>query len=126
VDRRLCQRGLLVALLLAAFSLSLLSAQDVVRPLSKAGEYRRIEGVVTDHNGNPLQGSVVQVENGVTRLVRSYITDAQGQYHFAELDPNADYYLRARYGNASSSEKRVSIFRSRDTVVMNLKVKAGN
>ena len=47
--------------------------------------WRLVSGVVRDASGNVLPASVVQLENELDLSIRSYITGADGRYHFSEL-----------------------------------------
>jgi hypothetical protein len=73
---------------------------------------RTVTGAVTDKRGNPLGGAVVQVEDTITLMVRSYITDKDGQYHFTGLSNDVDFTLRARYRKYWSKPKTLSKFDS--------------
>jgi protocatechuate 3,4-dioxygenase beta subunit len=85
---------------------------------------RMVQGVVTDAQGNPIPGAVVQLKNNKTLQVRSFITQEKGAYQFHGLDPNVDYSLKADYQGASSSWKTLSSFDSRKQPVINLKVES--
>ena len=47
---------------------------------------RMVEGVVLDQHSHPVAHAAVQLENDWTVQIRSYITQADGKYHFAGLD----------------------------------------
>lgn len=85
---------------------------------------RLVQGTVTDAQGNPAVGAVVQLKNNKTLQVRSFITQENGTYQFHGLDPNVDYSLKADYQGASSASKTLSSFDSRKEPVINLKVDA--
>jgi len=69
--------------------------------------------MVRDRDGQPLAGSVVQIEDELTLNVRSYIVQSDGKYHFMLLRPDIEYTLRARYRNVWGAKKTLSIFNSR-------------
>ena len=81
-----------------------------------------VHGVVTDRNGAPLAGAVVQLANPDTLQVRSYVTPSDGAYQFRQLYDNVSYTLRAEYQGASSGTKSLSKFRSSSDSVVNLTV----
>lgn len=83
---------------------------------------RSVEGVVTDAGGNPAAQAVVQLKDTKTLAIRSFITTADGQYHFAGLSANDEYELKASKDGASSGSKTVSVFSSKKVVVVNLKL----
>ena len=62
---------------------------------------RSVQGVVTDQHSRPLDHAVVQIENEWTLAIRSYVTHADGEYHFAELSRDRDYRLTAEPGHVT-------------------------
>jgi Carboxypeptidase regulatory-like domain len=85
---------------------------------------RTVQGVVSDAQGQYVNGAVVQLKNTKTLQIRSFITRDNGSYYFHGLSTDVDYELRADYSGASSAEKTLSSFDSRKTAVMNLKLRA--
>jgi hypothetical protein len=83
---------------------------------------RTVEGFVTDAGDQPAPKSVVQLKDTKTLQVRSYITQADGAYHFAGLSTNVDYELKAEKDGASSDKKTLSVFDSRKKATINLKL----
>jgi hypothetical protein len=83
---------------------------------------RAVHGTVTDRRGNPLKGAVVQIENDRTLEIASYITRADGTYHFHELSTDMDYTLRAHYRNKWSAPKRLDKFNSARDAEINLTI----
>lgn len=66
---------------------------------------RAITGTVQDASHEPLRGAVVQIEEAGTLVIRSYVTDERGEYHFRNLSSNSDYTLWATFrGNKSKTE----------------------
>jgi protocatechuate 3,4-dioxygenase beta subunit len=93
------------ALLIGAFLLGgFLSAAEL--------QVRNVTGIVTDKAGNALPGAAVQIEDTVTLMVRSYITDKNGNYHFSGLSPEIDYTLKANYHGHWSKRRTLSKFNS--------------
>ena len=84
---------------------------------------RSLEGVVTDASGKPVEKAVVQLKDTKSLQIRSFITGADGSYHFAGLSPNVEYELKAEYQGASSDRKTLSIFNSKKAPKINLKLK---
>ena len=84
---------------------------------------RIVQGVVTDSHNQPVSNAVVQLKDTKTLQVRSFITQKDGAYHFAGLSTNVDYELRARTEDAVSGAKTLSVFNSRKTPVVNLKLR---
>lgn len=84
---------------------------------------RSVEGVVTDSGGSPVQNAVVQLKDTKSLQIRSFITKADGNYHFAGLSPNVEYELKAEYNGESSDRKSLSIFDSKKSTKIDLKLK---
>jgi hypothetical protein len=85
---------------------------------------RSVQGNVTDGSGKSAQGAVVQLKDMKTLQIRSFITQADGAYHFAGLNTNVDYELKAANQNGSeSASKTLSVFDSKKTATINLKLK---
>ncbi|MEO8663840.1 MAG: carboxypeptidase-like regulatory domain-containing protein [Bryobacteraceae bacterium] len=74
--------------------------------------WRFVAGVVKDASGNALKASVVQLENEFDLSVRSYITGADGRYHFSGVSYDIDFTLKARYKKYWSNTKELSKFSS--------------
>jgi len=110
-------------LALVAFILAL--SATVASPQKKKGEdqnVRSIQGVVEDPRGNLVEGAVVQLKNTKSLQVRSFITLREGNYYFHGLSPNVDYELKAEFKDLASPVRRLSVFDSRKTAVVNLKL----
>jgi hypothetical protein len=84
---------------------------------------RDLEGVVTDAAGQRAAKAVVQLKNTKNLQIRSFITQADGSYHFMGLSPDVEYQVKAERDGASSSWKGLSVFNSKKTPVINLKLK---
>ncbi|MGP0070420.1 MAG: carboxypeptidase-like regulatory domain-containing protein [Bryobacteraceae bacterium] len=83
---------------------------------------RTVEGRVTNAANEPVADAVVQLENTKTLQIRSFITQADGNYHFAGLQSDVEYRLKADHEGASSSWKTLSVFNSKKTPIINLKL----
>src|SRR5580658_3018080 len=83
---------------------------------------RTVQGVVSNAQGEAVNGAVVQLKNTKTLQIRSFITKDNGAYYFHGLSTDVDYELRADYLGASSGAKTLSTFDSRKVAVMNLKL----
>jgi len=107
-------------LLLLAMSMlaSLATAQDKKRE----AQLRTVHGQVFDKSDNPISESVVFLKNTRTNIVRSFYTDAEGNYRFSGLDPNVDYEVHAEKEGAKSTTRTISSFDSRKDIVLNLKI----
>ncbi len=83
---------------------------------------RSVQGAVEDPQGRPVEGAVVQLKNTKSLQVRSFITQREGNYYFHGLSPDVDYELKAEYKELSSPVRRLSVFDSRKTAVVNLRL----
>jgi hypothetical protein len=90
--------------------------------LNEDSNVRSVSGTVTDANGHPVAGAVVQLKDNKSLLIRSFITQEDGKYHFAGLSTNVDYELKAQHDGASSGVKRLSLFSGNRVPVVNLKI----
>jgi hypothetical protein len=84
---------------------------------------RTVEGMVTNSANQPVANAVVQLKNAKTLQIRSFITQADGSYHFAGLGTDVEYQVKADHAGARTSWKTLSIFDSKKTAVINLKLK---
>ncbi len=83
---------------------------------------KSVQGTVTDTTDKTVDGAVVQLKDTKTLQIRSFITKADGVYHFHGLNPNVDYEVKAEYQGASSSTKTLSSFDTKKPAVVNLKL----
>ena len=64
----------------------------------KAASERPVQGLVTDADGKPIVGAVVQLKNMRSLQVRSYITrEAGATYYFSGLNKDVDYEVKAQF-----------------------------
>jgi hypothetical protein len=103
----------------------LLFAIVAVLPLTarqKDAEVRTVHGGVLDKSDNIVNGGVVYLQNKKTMVIRTYISDDQGQYTLSGLDPNVDYDIHAELNGLTSITKTISSFDSRKDIVVTLKL----
>jgi hypothetical protein len=84
---------------------------------------RSVNGVVSDASGSAVAKAVVQLKDTKSLQIRSFITNPDGSYHFAGLSSNVEYQLKAEYQGAFSGKKTLSVFNSKKSVTINLKLK---
>ena len=89
----------------------------------KASPERPVSGFVTDADGKPVVGAVVQLKNTRTLQVRSFITRDKGDYYFAGLSKDVDYELKAEFGGKSSASRTLSSFDTKPEPTINLQIK---
>ncbi len=90
---------------------------------SEEATTRTVEGIVTNAENQPVANAVVQLKNTKTLQIRSFITQKDGSYHFAGLGTDVEYQLKADHDGASTSWKTLSVFNSKKTATINLKLK---
>jgi deoxycytidylate deaminase len=103
----------------------LLFALAIVLPLAarqKDSQVRTVHGGVLDKQDNIVSGGVVYLQNKKTQVIRTYISDDQGQYTFSGLDPNVDYEIHAELNGLTSAARTISSFDSRKDIVVTLKL----
>ena len=83
---------------------------------------RNLQGQVTDPDGKPAVGAVVQLKDTRTLQVRSFITQENGEYRFSGLRTDTDYEVKADFNGMSSDNKRLSNFDTRKDATINLKL----
>src|SRR5580658_439533 len=76
----------------------------------QAAAERPVSGFVTDADGKPVVGAVVQLKNTRTLQVRSFITREKGDYYFAGLSKDVDYELKAQASGHISPTRTLSSF----------------
>lgn len=105
-----------VLLLLAVTALPLaLRAQDF--------GVKQLQGKVFSASDATLSGAIVYLENSRNNDIKSYITETDGGYHFANLSADTDYTLWAAFKGRKSPVKTVSSFDSRKNVFIDLHIK---
>lgn len=88
-------------------------------------QLRTLTGQVLTRGDAPLSNAIVYLKNTKTLTVKTFITDAQGNYRFPALSPNIDYEIYAEYQGHKSDTKTLSSFDSRRSASINLKVDTG-
>ena len=104
------------------FALVLSSACLFAQPKNEDSTTRTVEGLVTNAQNQPVSKAVVQLKNSKTLQIRSFITQDDGIYHFAGLGTDVEYQLKADHDGTSTSWKTLSVFDSKKTAVINLKL----
>ena len=86
------------------------------------GGLKNLTGQVVNKDGKGLAQAVVHLKNKKTLEVRTRISDAEGNFQFRGLDPEADYSVHAEYQGASSSTHTVSMFDDRKDIYLVLEI----
>ena len=83
---------------------------------------RSLQGQVNDAEDKPVAGAVVQLKDTRTLQVRSFISQANGEYRFSGLRADTDYEVKADYNGMSSDSRRLSNYDTRKIATVNLKL----
>jgi hypothetical protein len=89
---------------------------------TKVPELRTIGGVVYSKTGAPIQGAVVYLQDSKSLVVKSYLSDAQGEFHFRRLSTSADFDLWAELNGERSKTKNISQFNSKTDLNFKLRL----
>jgi hypothetical protein len=83
---------------------------------------RPVHGIVTDADGKPVAGAVVQLRNTRTQEIRSVITHDKGDYSFSGLSKTVDYEIKAVLQDHASAPHTLSTLDTRAQPVINLQI----
>ncbi|MGC2637460.1 MAG: carboxypeptidase-like regulatory domain-containing protein [Acidobacteriaceae bacterium] len=94
-------------------------------PVVRAQDFgvKQLNGKVLGAQDAPLSGAIVYLENSRNNDIKSYITENDGGYHFANLSADTDYTLWAAYKGKKSATKTISSFDTRKQVFIDLHIK---
>ncbi len=117
----------LIALCILATGLSAFVAPReaaAASPQLKTPAERVVLGTVQDAAGTPLDKAVVYLQDTKTMVIRSYVTNGGGHFHFNQLSPDTDYEVWAEVNKHRSKSKIVSMFSSHLKFMYTLKIKS--
>ncbi len=89
---------------------------------NKPSKFRTIVGSVKDRGDNPISGAIVQLKDLRTSKVVDFATKDDGKFAFRELRLDVNYELVAKHDNLTSPVKKVSIYDTRNQVILNFKL----
>jgi hypothetical protein len=73
---------------------------------------RLVTGTVLNKAGQPFPNAVVYLEDAKSMTIKSYLTDAKGDFRFGQLSLTTDYDLWAEVHKVRSKTKHISSFNS--------------
>jgi hypothetical protein len=85
-------------------------------------QFQRLVGRVVDENGKAVRGADVKLKDLHTLLIRSYITQDSGQFHFSGLNSATGYEVWARLGSRRSDVQYISRFEEGKEINVELKL----
>jgi hypothetical protein len=112
-----------MAIRAACLTTLLLGAGLTAQQKNQDATTRNLEGVVTDATGQLAAKAVVQLKNTKSLQIRSFIAANDGRYHFAGLALDVEYQVKAERDGMASPWKTLSVFNTKKTPVINLKLK---
>ena len=86
------------------------------------GQFQRLEGRVVDDSGQGIQGAAVKLKDLRTLLIRSYIAQENGEFHFSGLNSVTGYEVWAQVGSKRSDTHHISRFETGKVANVELKV----
>ena len=110
-------------IILAAAPLSVWSAAAPAPFKDPQDHNRTLKGKVFSRQDQPIEKAIVYLKNTKTLVVKTYITDPDGAYHFPALSPNVDYEVYAEHNGARSDTKTLSAFDDRKEANITLRIK---
>jgi hypothetical protein len=89
---------------------------------TKASKLRTILGTVKDQADNPVSGAIVQIKDLRTSKVVDFATKDDGKFAFRDLRLDVNYELLAKRGDLAAPPKKVTIYDTRNQVILNFKL----
>jgi hypothetical protein len=95
----------------------------VARAQDQGFGVKQLQGKVLGASDAPLSGAIVYLEDSRNNDIKSYITETDGSYHFADLSADTDYTVWAAYKGKKSAVKTISSFDSRKNIFLDLHIR---
>ncbi len=83
---------------------------------------KTVSGRVQDQAENGINGATVTIKDLQTGTAYSTYSQADGEYHYADLKPNHDYEIQAAHKGVSSEVRQVSSLDTRMRLTINLTI----
>ena len=89
--------------------------------MAQSAPARTVDGTVSLKGGAPVNGAVVHLKDTRSLSQKSYITAADGTFHFAQLSSNTDYEVWADSNGKKTAVKSISSFDTKNSFTIPLK-----
>jgi hypothetical protein len=89
---------------------------------SKPSKARTILGTVKDQADNPAAGAIVQLKDLKTSKVVDFAIKDDGKFAFHDLRLDVNYELVAKRGDLAAPMKKVTIYDTRNEVILTFKL----
>ena len=99
----------------------LLAVQGATAAAQRPASARTVDGTVSAKGGGPVNGAVVHLKDTRSLSQKSYITAADGTYHFAQLSGSTDYEIWADSDGKKTAVKSISSFDTKPNFTIALK-----
>ena len=83
---------------------------------------RVVQGMVQDTDTKAIANAVVYLQDQKSLGVRTFITEADGNYRFGQLSSDVDYQLWAEFKGHKSKTRAISSFDSKKQFQFDLKI----
>ncbi len=93
-------------------------------PQLKTPVERTVLGTVVNSTGAPYDGAVVYLQDTKSMVIRSYVANNGGQFHFNQLSPDTDYQVWAEMNKNRTKKKTISMFSSHLKFTYKFKIKS--
>ena len=107
-----------------AIRLAVIFALVLATSLAASAEVqsRFLGGKVLDSADQPVPRAIVYLKNTKSLVIKTYIAEQDGAYHFPGLSPNVDYEVYAESNGKRSDVKSVSSFDTKPRLNINLRI----
>jgi Carboxypeptidase regulatory-like domain len=89
---------------------------------NKPSKFRTILGTVRDQADNPVPGAIVELKDLKTSKVVDFVAKDDGKFVFRDLRLDVNYELMAKHADLATQVKKVTIYDTRNQVILTLKL----
>ena len=100
------------------------SSASAAPPQLKTPAERTVLGTVVNSSGAPYDGAVVYLQDTKSMVIRSYVANSGGKFHFNQLSPDTDYEVWAEMNKSRTKKKTISMFSSHLKFTYTFKIKS--